>query len=206
MFEKNLDPRLKKMSATGSLNMGKFDRKKQFTKDIINLSCPSKPAKVGKNNAFALDIIGETRKSDEESSNSDDGYILSSGSAFEPIQKLSLRGMNLTNLDFLNKFMRENPNIQNIDIGENPLSDGVLRNFHDNLQLNQDIRSINLDGIKNLNKETKHMITGEVEKNSQIHKLITNNRLGTEQDGVRTLNLNNKNISNTGFLMKFFQS
>jgi hypothetical protein len=34
-----------------------------------------------------------------------------------------LRGKNLTSLDFLSKFMRENPNIVDIDIGENPLTD-----------------------------------------------------------------------------------
>ena len=39
------------------------------------------------------------------------------------IHKLSLRGKNLTSLEFLSKFMRENPNIANIDLGENPLSD-----------------------------------------------------------------------------------
>jgi hypothetical protein len=39
------------------------------------------------------------------------------------IQKLTLRGKNLTSLDFLAKFMRENPNIGDIDIGDNPITD-----------------------------------------------------------------------------------
>jgi len=39
---------------------------------------------------------------------------------------LSLKGKNLTNLDFLSKFMRENPEVQAIDIGDNPLTDAEV--------------------------------------------------------------------------------
>ena len=48
----------------------------------------------------------------------------------DKIKKLSLRGMNLTSLDFLNKFMRENPQIYNLDLGDNPLGDAELQSFH----------------------------------------------------------------------------
>ena len=52
------------------------------------------------------------------------------------INKLSLRGKNLTSLDFLSKFMRVNPNIVDIDLGDNPLNDEELRKFHSNIQGN----------------------------------------------------------------------
>jgi hypothetical protein len=49
------------------------------------------------------------------------------------IQKLTLRGKNLTSLDFLSKFMRENPNIGDIDIGDNPLTDIEMQKFSKNM-------------------------------------------------------------------------
>ena len=74
------------------------------------------------------------------------------------IQKLTLRGKNLTSLDFLAKFMRENPNIGDIDIGENPLTDKEMQKFTKNVQVNKQIRNIALDGIKNLKSGTKTII------------------------------------------------
>jgi alpha-D-ribose 1-methylphosphonate 5-triphosphate synthase subunit PhnL len=39
----------------------------------------------------------------------------------------------LKSLDFLSKFMRLNPNILDIDIGENPLSDKEMQKFTKNV-------------------------------------------------------------------------
>jgi hypothetical protein len=51
----------------------------------------------------------------------------------KPVTKLSLKGKNLTNLDFLSKFLRENPQIENVDLGDNPLTDLELNRFSKNI-------------------------------------------------------------------------
>jgi hypothetical protein len=74
------------------------------------------------------------------------------------IQKLSLRGKNLTSLDFLSKFMRENPNIANIDLGDNPITDKEMQRFTIGIKKNLNIKEIELDGIKHLKDGTKTVI------------------------------------------------
>ena len=81
------------------------------------------------------------------------------------IQKLTLRGKNLTSLDFLAKFMRENPNIGDIDIGDNPITDKEMIKFSKNVVDNKQVRNIALDGIKNLKSGTKTIIQRELSKN-----------------------------------------
>jgi hypothetical protein len=51
--------------------------------------------------------------------------------------------------------MRENPNIGDIDIGENPLNDREIQKFTQNIKKNTGIRTIDLDGIKGIKAETK---------------------------------------------------
>lgn len=72
----------------------------------------------------------------------------------------------MKSLDFLSKFIRENPNIEDIDIGENPLSDVELKKFTEDVRQNPIIRSVGLQGIKNLKSSTKTQIQREVEKNA----------------------------------------
>ena len=86
----------------------------------------------------------------------------------DAIQRLSLKGKNLTSLEFLSKFMRENPNIVDIDIGENPLTDLEIQKFTVNVAKNSAIRTIGLEGLKNLKSGTKTIISRELEKNMQI--------------------------------------
>ena len=54
--------------------------------------------------------------------------------------------------------MRENPNIGDIDIGDNPITDKEMQKFSKNVQDNKLIRNIALDGIKNLKSGTKTII------------------------------------------------
>ena len=54
--------------------------------------------------------------------------------------------------------MRENPNIGDIDISENPLTDKKMQKFTKNVQVNKQIRNIALHGIKNLKSGTKTII------------------------------------------------
>lgn len=77
---------------------------------------------------------------DSDSSDSDDELIHSdrawktrgAGHPFKAAtQSLSLRGKNLTSLDFLSKYMQHNHNIVDIDIGENPLTDQEIKKFSD---------------------------------------------------------------------------
>lgn len=42
----------------------------------------------------------------------------------------------MTSLDFLAKFMRENPNIGDIDLGDNPLTDKEMKKFSTNVMSN----------------------------------------------------------------------
>ena len=72
----------------------------------------------------------------DNSNKSDDDQIID-GKKVDSLQKLSLRGKNLTSLDFLSKFMAINPNIGEIDIGDNPLSDQELQKFSLDVQENQ---------------------------------------------------------------------
>lgn len=44
----------------------------------------------------------------------------SDGVRQDDVKKLVLRGKNLTDLNFLAKFIRENPQIEHIDLGDNP--------------------------------------------------------------------------------------
>jgi hypothetical protein len=63
-----------------------------------------------------------------------------------------LRGKGLTSLDFLEKYMRENPNIGDIDIGNNPLNEREMQRFTINIGKNTAIRTIRMDGIKMKNE------------------------------------------------------
>ena len=72
--------------------------------------------------------------------------------------------------------MRVNPNIVDIDIGDNPLSEEEMEKFTMNLRRNNMIRQIGMDGIKNLNQGTKEKIQKEVEKNNYINNIILNNK------------------------------
>jgi hypothetical protein len=72
---------------------------------------------------------------------------------------LSLRGKNLKSLDFLSKFIRENPQVEDIDIGDNPLSNGEIQKFYDaNLTKSTSLRTIGISGIKSLKHSTRTMI------------------------------------------------
>ena len=72
----------------------------------------------------------------------------------------------MTSLDFLAKFMRVNPNIGDIDLGDNPLTDFELQKFTSNIMTeNQAIKTIGMDGIKNLKSGTKTIIQRELDKN-----------------------------------------
>jgi len=79
--------------------------------------------------------------------------------------------------------MRVNPNIVDIDIGENPLSEKEMEKFTMNLRRNNMIRKIGMDGIKNLSLDTKQLIEKEVEKNSKINNVIMNNIAAKSLDG-----------------------
>ena len=47
--------------------------------------------------------------------------------------------------------MRENPNIVDIDLGDNPLSANEIDKFSKNLKNNKSVRNLGLEGIKHLN-------------------------------------------------------
>lgn len=94
----------------------------------------------------------------------------------------------MTSLDFLAKFMRVNPNIGDIDLGDNPLTDLELQKFTSNIMTeNQAIRAIGMDGIKNLKSGTKTIINRELEKNQKIQSMMTKH---LDIDNTKTLNLN----------------
>lgn len=114
-----------------------------------------------------------------------------------------MRGKNLTSLDFLEKFMRENPNIVDIDLGDNPLTDGEMQKFTANIKSNLQLRTVGTEGIR-LRAKTKKQLLGELDKNVQIQSLIDKNM--DRVDGTRTmLNLQAQSIQNVGFLQKFLQ-
>jgi hypothetical protein len=71
--------------------------------------------------------------------------------------------------------MRLNPNILDIDLGENPLTDKEMQKFTKNVQNNPNIRKIDLDGIKNLKSGTRTIINNEITKNDLIQDFIKNN-------------------------------
>jgi hypothetical protein len=69
-----------------------------------------------------------------------------------------LKGKNLTSLDFLSKFIRENPQIEDIDLGDNPLTDFELHKFSEDIAKNKSIKNIGLKGLKNLKSGTRTII------------------------------------------------
>ena len=71
--------------------------------------------------------------------------------------------------------MRENPNIVDIDLGDNPLSANEIDKFSKNLKQNKSVRNLGLDGIKNLNQSTKTIINDEIKKNELIQDIISKN-------------------------------
>lgn len=74
------------------------------------------------------------------------------------VKTLSLKGKNLTSLDFLSKFIRENPQIEDIDLGDNPLTDLELHKFSENIAKNKTIKNIGLSGLNNLKSGTRTII------------------------------------------------
>jgi hypothetical protein len=54
--------------------------------------------------------------------------------------------------------MRENPNIANIDLGDNPITDKEMQRFTIGIKKNLNIKEIELDGIKHLKDGTKTVI------------------------------------------------
>jgi hypothetical protein len=70
-----------------------------------------------------------------------------------------LKGKNLKSLDFLSKFMRVNPEVQDVDIGDNPLSNEEIEKFYDkNLTRGTGLQTIGISGIKSLKHSTRTMI------------------------------------------------
>ena len=165
-------------TATGTLNLGKYGRNKNMNiKNLIagDIEKQTKgTAKDPKRKGVVLDLddfnkIDELSAELSESVNSSDDESMMDGvndKNGNQIQKLTLRGKNLTSLDFLAKFMRENPNIGDIDLGDNPLTDKEMQKFSTNvMNNNQAIRNIGMDGIKNLKSGTKTIIQRELDKN-----------------------------------------
>jgi hypothetical protein len=50
----------------------------------------------------------------------------------------------------LTKFIKANPNVVDIDLGDNPLSANEIDQFAANLKNNKNVRHLGLDGIKHL--------------------------------------------------------
>lgn len=138
---------------------------------------------------------------------SDGPWKAHGGAKNNPSQSLCLRGQNLTSLDFLTKFMRENPNIVDVDIGENPLSDQEIKKFSQHMKSNQSVTKLGLDGIKGLKSGTRTLILREVEKNSQIKNIIRDGLRVGAADSLGTnnslLDLGKRQIRDIGFLDKF---
>ncbi len=64
----------------------------------------------------------------------------------------------MKSLDFLTKFIKANPNVVDIDLGDNPLSANEIDQFAANLKNNKSVRHLGLDGIKHLKQGTKTII------------------------------------------------
>ena len=71
------------------------------------------------------------------------------------MQSLCLKGKGIKSLDFLEKYMRVNPNLVDIDIGYNPLSSQAMQKFTMNMRKNQLIQNIGVDGISSLDPKTR---------------------------------------------------
>ena len=118
--------------------------------------------------------------------------------------QLSLKGKGLKNLDFLSKFMRENPQVQNVDIGDNPLSNDEVHKFYDkNLTRGTGLQTIGITGIKSLKSSTRSLIQKELQKNRNIKEMIKSSKLSKE---TNQLTLKDQKIKHVGFLNKFLAS
>lgn len=87
------------------------------------------------------------------------------------LNRLSLKGKGLTSLDFLEKYMRVHPNLVDIDIGDNPLTNKEMQKFTTNMRKNQLISNIGVEGINDLDQKTKDELNKEIEMNKKIEKL-----------------------------------
>jgi len=86
-------------------------------------------------------------------------------------QSLCLKGKGLSNLNFLIKFLRENPYIEDIDIGDNPLTDEELGKFNQQiLEQQTTIQKLEMAGIKGIKSGTRSLIQSELTKNMNISK------------------------------------
>jgi len=64
--------------------------------------------------------------------------------------------------------MRECPNVENIDLGDNQISNLEMTNFAKSLKTNRHVSEIKFQGNKNITRNTKAMMQSELKKNKQI--------------------------------------
>jgi hypothetical protein len=75
-----------------------------------------------------------------------------------------LKGKNLKSLKFLSKFVREFPNISDIDIGGNKIDNDEMKAFTSELVHNRHIQNIQTGNI-GMSGQTKRLMQKELEKN-----------------------------------------
>ena len=116
---------------------------------------------------------------------------------------LKLGGKHLNSLDFLNKFVKEFPNIQQIDLANNQVSNKEMLKLADTLRTNPHIQDIKVKGNK-ANRETKAFMEKELAKNKKIMELqVPSNVLGDSVNpGLLTLDLKGKGLVEASWLSK----
>lgn len=131
------------------------------------------------------------------------------------MNSLTLKGMNIKNLDFLSKYMKFNPTaITSIDFGDHRnLEDKDVLNFVNTVRDNKYLSNVNVAGLTNLKDGTRTILCKEVEKNKMMRDLIADLdernevSMGTSITGTfdprHSLGLRNRNINNFAFLPKF---
>jgi len=83
---------------------------------------------------------------------------------------LKLGGKGLKSLDFLNKFVREFPNVNEIDVANNKVGTKEMMKLFGELKKNKNITNINAKGNR-VNRETKNFMLEELKKNKMIMDL-----------------------------------
>jgi len=122
-------------------------------------------------------------------------------------QVLSLKGLGIKSLDFLAKFLREHPNITDLDLQVRNLSDKEMQKFAEEMKANTSVKTMNIQGV-NMNAATRSMMRKEMEKNKYISSFI-NQQMPRRADGTAAqtlLDLKSKKVKSVGFLSKYLQS
>ena len=123
--------------------------------------------------SFQTSEMSSSRQSKSFSdSQQSDSQISEISDTFQVNKNISLKlgGKGLKSLDFLNKFVREFPNVNEIDVANNQVGTKEMMKLFGELKKNKNITNINAKGNR-VNRETKNFMLEELKKNKMIMDL-----------------------------------